>query len=808
MPRLAILASFRKILLSVLVLALAWSCAEVFELPGPRLAPRIRAVAPGLGTEGTRVSISGKNFSPVPGNNQVKFNGQTATVVAATDTQLVAQVPAHAGTGPVEVVVGNLAAEGPEFLFFETPVVRDITPKEGVAGTEVVIQGQYFDTTATHNTVQFGGKTATVLPPASDSLLRVSVPSDAQSGPVTVTVNGFTGTGPRFTVIGTNEPVLTITGIAPTSGTAGTAVTITGENFSTTPQSNTVRFNGKVANVQSARANQLIAVVPEAAGTGIVSVTVNGKTANGPVFTYIDNTPAPTISNYDPNLGKAGDLIAIVGTNFSLVAGNNVVKFNGVTATVVPPTTATLLNATVPQGATTGPVTVTVGTKTGTGPVFTVLDNSPTIADFNPKQGPVGTQLLITGTNFGNDPAAITVKFNGVTTPVQEAGGITLIVDVPMGATTGKITVTVAGKTATSTVDFVVTTPESRSWKPTGSLITPRTNAVPVLLNNGKVLLVGGVSSRRPNEPLPCQLYDPATGTWTETGAVRTSNQHQAVLLRDGRVLMIGGVGLEVETKSCYLYNPNTGVWTETGSLNEGRYSHQAVVLPNGKVLVAGGVNPNIRLAVGVAEIYDPATGQWTTTGTMIERRVNFKLSLLPNGQVLASGGIYVRSESYSDYTSTCELYNPATGTWSLTGRMTFPRDFTQTISLENGYVLTIGGIEGVAGGGPADSEFYNPATGRWTITGPLHEKERVNFAAVLLDNGQVLISGGMIYGSYPTTYLKSCELYDPATGQFSQGTDMNEARVAHGLIRLRDGRVLAIASTLAESGTCEIYTP
>jgi len=150
-------------------------------------------------------------------------------------------------------------------------------------------------------------------------------------------------------------------------------VTLTGNNFfEGVPANNVVKFNGKTAVVNSATQTLIRAVVPADAGTG--PVTVQGSTGTGPTFTFVD-TPAPTITNYDPNSGQIGDVIVIVGTNFSAVAANNLVKFNGTAATVAQ-ASATLLRVTIPPGATTGAITVTVGAKTATGPSFTVIDNS------------------------------------------------------------------------------------------------------------------------------------------------------------------------------------------------------------------------------------------------------------------------------------------------------------------------------------------------------------------------------------------------------------------------------------------------
>ena len=80
------------------------------------------------------------------------------------------------------------------------------------------------------------------------------------------------------------------------------------------------------------------------------------------------------------------------------------------------------------------------------------------ILQFTPSSGPVGTSVIIYGTGFSATPASNTVKFNGTTTTVRTASTTVLTANVPAGATTGTISVTVAGVTATSVAVFTVGT--------------------------------------------------------------------------------------------------------------------------------------------------------------------------------------------------------------------------------------------------------------------------------------------------------------------------------------------------------------
>src|SRR5439155_8918541 len=103
----------------------------------------------------------------------------------------------------------------------------------------------------------------------------------------------------------------------------------------------------------------------------------------------------PSITSFTPTTGLMGASVTISGTNFS---GVTAVQFNGISATFTV-NSATAIQATVPAGATTGPITVTTPGGTAIGSTaFTILP--PSITSFTPTSGPVGTSVTISGTNF------------------------------------------------------------------------------------------------------------------------------------------------------------------------------------------------------------------------------------------------------------------------------------------------------------------------------------------------------------------------------------------------------------------------
>ena len=167
----------------------------------------------------------------------------------------------------------------------------------------------------------------------------------------------------------------TISSFTPVAGPPGTTVTISGTGF--IPGStvfNSVLFNGANAVITAATATSLTVTVPAGATTGPVTVS-NGSVAVTSASNFTVAIP-PTISGFTPEEGLPGTTVTITGTNFSTTPANNGVSFNGTPATVTA-STAISITTTVPAGATTGGISVTVNSLTATSATdFVVPDTS------------------------------------------------------------------------------------------------------------------------------------------------------------------------------------------------------------------------------------------------------------------------------------------------------------------------------------------------------------------------------------------------------------------------------------------------
>jgi N-acetylneuraminic acid mutarotase len=258
--------------------------------------------------------------------------------------------------------------------------------------------------------------------------------------------------------------------------------------------------------------------------------------------------------------------------------------------------------------------------------------------------------------------------------------------------------------------------PSTGNWTLTNSMSTARAAHSATLLPNGNVLVAGG-SPDATNLLSSAELYDPTTGAWTMTGSMTTNRAfHTATLLPNGQVLVVGGAPLTnsrpgAAIPGAELYDPATGNWTATGAPNTPRgFGHTATLLSNGEVLAAAGGNDTG--VTNSAELYDPTTGAWTTTGSLITARNSHTATLLPNGELLVAGGY-----NGGNYLASAELYDPALQAWTVTGSLNTARHWHTAILLPNGMVLIAGGSGGGGTGEPAlaSAELYDATA--WTAT-------------------------------------------------------------------------------------------
>ena len=311
----------------------------------------------------------------------------------------------------------------------------------------------------------------------------------------------------------------------------------------------------------------------------------------------------------------------------------------------------------------------------------------------------------------------------------------------------------------------------------------------PVPCKNHYILRCAPVEPLAQWEVLPDSLMAHGTG-------------HTASLLLDGGVLVVGGSpmvknpgpGRPTTTEwSAEVFDPKERRWQATGPMSYPRWNHSATRLADGRVLVVGGDDVGGPLTHrGTAEVFDPATGTWSLTGTLNIPRAAFTATLLPNGTVLVAGGV----DNSDNTVASAEIYDPAAGTWRFTGKLVEPRLVHTATALADGRVLLVGGMTDdffmwTTGG----AEIFDPATETWLPAGGVDP--RWMHTATLLEDGRVVVAGGYISqpppggGWYQASSVEGSAIFDPAKGSWTDAGGLMAPRHRHLAAHLRGYGVL-----------------
>jgi N-acetylneuraminic acid mutarotase len=327
----------------------------------------------------------------------------------------------------------------------------------------------------------------------------------------------------------------------------------------------------------------------------------------------------------------------------------------------------------------------------------------PVISGFSPLNAPVDSLVTITGSNFSTDITKDIVKFNGNVAVVKSATETQLIVVVPAGVSSGKITVTVGSNTAMSTADFSPGDHWMIKASFPGSFVG---NITSFNIGNNIYLGLGegGTPGTQPAWLHEFWQYDAATDVWTQKA------DYPDVPTGFGLGFSIGGKGYVVMNPdsvgaSVWQYDTASNTWTRKADYPSYPQSGTVAFSVNNRGYVVMGTYKDVWQ-------YDPAVDLWTHKGNFPgSSQVNAATFVIGNYAYLGTGmnGLNTPTGSTDFY-----QYDPTSDTW--TKKTNFPGVGRNSAS---GFAI---GAYGYLGTGYDQNGYYlsdfwryDPSSDSWT---------------------------------------------------------------------------------------------
>jgi len=275
---------------------------------------------------------------------------------------------------------------------------------------------------------------------------------------------------------------------------------------------------------------------------------------------------------------------------------------------------------------------------------------------------------------------------------------------------------------------YNVTTGKSTLVK---SMATSRAYHASAVLNDGKVIVAGGLTGLPPayTPTNTVEIYNPSTDTWATTlNSLSVARSNLTLTkLNDGRVLAVGGnSGPTTEVTTAEIYSSGSGLWAAVAPMNFARSNHSAVLLQNGSVLVCGGGSGG-GVPLSKAEVYSSSANKWYILPDIPTYGFGRAASLMDDGNVLVSGVwdsvvldtstntwttqvnminrgnhtstavtggvVVIGGQTDHPWDSTADIYSYASSTWaSATGQMDRGRTFHRAVKLNSTTILVVGG--------------------------------------------------------------------------------------------------------------------
>jgi N-acetylneuraminic acid mutarotase len=335
------------------------------------------------------------------------------------------------------------------------------------------------------------------------------------------------------------------------------------------------------------------------------------------------------------------------------------------------------------------------------------------------------------------------------------------------------------------------------------SLQDARQHHTASLLNDGRVLVVGGRGADGLSTLASCELFDPKKSRWSACAPLKVARSHHAATaLLDGKLLVTGGTthmsvdgnSRFVALSSAELYDPKTNSWTVLAPMNDARNGHTATLLLDGTVLVVGGAREQ-RVHLTSVERFDPKTNTWTREEPLDVARWLHSAVRNSEGDVIVVGG---RSNAAQNGVGPgvsipdVERFDVKNGEWKTLPPMSEPRQRTAVIAeASDAGVIVIGGQ--TASSSTNYAEQWGPGLAEWKAFENHLSMSLSSHTGTRLPNGDLVVIGGEPPNSVDTTRVQRWLV---ASKQWCLAGELLTGRKAHSATLLDDGRVLVVGGT------------
>jgi N-acetylneuraminic acid mutarotase len=291
---------------------------------------------------------------------------------------------------------------------------------------------------------------------------------------------------------------------------------------------------------------------------------------------------------------------------------------------------------------------------------------------------------------------------------------------------------------------------------------------------------------------------------------------HTATRLDDGRILIVGGSDVtETVVSACEIFDPATGTSTPVAPMSRARTQHTATKLADGRVLVVGGGSVfdlsdplgSLASATSSSEIYNPSTNTWTSGPNLPAATVGHTATLLDNGKVLIVGGVQVSivfGAPLPSISNVARLYDPASNSFQSVPNLPVARVYHGAVSLPGNQALVYGGADGsfiTLSFSPLGTSYrFDGNSNSWIAVGNLVTPRAYAAGNYLASSNGVVIGGGLVsidVAAGTGTPATSYERFDLGTNAWSTTAAGIKGRAVSLTVPVDNGvRLLTVGGT------------